>query len=267
MPDCPDGRMTRVAIGIEYDGSSYSGWQQQSHARSVQGELQRALGSVADHEVHLTAAGRTDAGVHALMQVAHFDTSAQREDHAWVLGGTTESAADVSVLWARRVPEAFHARFSALSRSYSYRILERPVRPALDRSRVCWIRRTLDVESMHAAAQVLVGEHDFSAFRAAECQSSTPVRCLAAISVSRRSEAVVEVVVTANAFLHHMVRNIVGTLLAVGAGERAPGWVGEVLESRDRRHAGITAPPQGLYFAGVDYPADFSLPSMAAGFR
>jgi tRNA pseudouridine38-40 synthase len=259
--------MTRIAIGIEYDGSAYSGWQQQDRARSVQGELQRALGSVADHEVYLTAAGRTDAGVHALMQVAHFDSSAQREEHAWVLGGTAESAADVSVLWARRVPAAFHARFSALSRSYSYRIAERLVRPALDRSRAWWIRRPLDVEAMHAAAQVLVGEHDFSAFRAAECQSATPVRRLAAITVRRPCQATVEVAVTANAFLHHMVRNIVGTLLSVGAGDQAPGWVAEVLESRDRRHAGVTAPPQGLYFAGVDYPADFNLPSMASGFR
>lgn len=259
--------MTRIAIGIEYDGSAYSGWQQQAHARSVQGELQRALGRVADHEVQLTAAGRTDAGVHALMQVAHFDTSSPREDRAWVLGGTAESAADVSVLWARRVPSAFHARFSALSRSYCYRIAERPVRPALDRSRACWMRRPLDVEAMHAAAQVLIGEHDFSAFRAAECQSATPVRRLAAISVHRRSRTTVEVVVTANAFLHHMVRNIVGTLLAVGAGDQGPGWVAEVLESRDRRCGGVTAPPQGLYFAGVDYPADFDLPSMASGFR
>jgi len=259
--------MTRIAIGVEYDGSAYSGWQQQSHARSVQGELQKALGRVADRDVHLTAAGRTDAGVHALMQVAHFDTSAQREDQAWVLGGTAVSPADVSVLWARRVPETFHARFSALSRSYCYRIVQRPVRPALDRLRACWLRRPLDVDAMHEAAQALVGEHDFSAFRAAECQSATPVRRLTAIAVRREPPACVEVAVTANAFLHHMVRIIVGTLIVVGSSSQPPRWVAEVLESRDRRRAGATAPAQGLYFAGVEYPADLGLPSMGWGFR
>ena len=252
--------MARVALGIEYDGSAYSGWQLQSHARSVQGELQRALSRIADHDVQLTAAGRTDAGVHALMQVAHFDTRASRPEQAWVRGGSTESAPDVTILWARPVPESFHARFDAISRSYLYRILNRPARPALERSRACWLRRPLDAGTMHAAAQVLVGERDFSAFRAAECQSSTPVRRLISIGVERRGE-VVEISVRANAFLHHMVRNIAGTLLAIGTGDRPVAWVADVLAARDRTLAGVTAPPQGLYFAGVEYPPEFGLPS------
>ena len=253
--------MARVALGIEYDGSAYSGWQLQSHARSVQGELQRALSRIADHDVQLTAAGRTDAGVHALMQVAHFDTRASRPAQAWVRGGSTESAPDVTILWARPVPESFHARFDAISRSYLYRILNRPARPALERSRACWLRRPLDAGTMHAAAQVLVGERDFSAFRAAECQSSTPVRRLISIGVERRGE-VVEISVRANAFLHHMVRNIAGTLLAIGTGDRPVAWVADVLAARDRTLAGVTAPPQGLYFAGVEYPPEFGLPSL-----
>ena len=252
--------MGRIALGIEYDGAAYSGWQLQSHARSVQGELQRALSLIADHDVQLTAAGRTDAGVHALMQVAHFDTHAVRPEQGWVRGGSTESAPDVTILWARPVPDAFHARFDAISRSYVYRILNRRARPALERSRACWMRRTLDAGAMHAAAQSLVGEHDFSAFRAAECQSSTPVRRLISVAVERRVE-IVEISVRANAFVHHMVRNIAGTLLAVGTGDRPVEWVAGVLAARDRTLAGITAPPQGLYFAGVEYPPELGLPS------
>ena len=256
--------MPRIALGIEYDGSAYAGWQHQAHARGVQGELERALAEVAGHEVSLAAAGRTDAGVHALMQVAHFDTSAVRPDHAWSLGGTAASADDVTVLWACEVPEQFHARYSALSRTYHYRILNRPLRPALDRLRVCWVRRPLDAERMHRAAQCLVGELDFSSFRAAECQSSTPMRRLTGISVERRGD-LVEIRVRANAFLHHMVRNIAGSLLLVGGGDRPDAWLGEVLEARDRTQAGPTAPPQGLYFAGVEYPAGFGLPCEPRG--
>lgn len=251
--------MVRIALGIEYDGSAYSGWQQQAHAPSVQAELQRALAAVAAHEVTLTAAGRTDAGVHALMQVAHFDTSVARPEFAWSRGGTAESAADVTVLWAREVPERFHARHAALSRTYVYRILNRPMRPALDRMRLCWVRRPVDANVMHAAAQALLGEHDFSSFRAAECQSSTAMRRLESVAVERDGE-VVEITVRANAFLHHMVRNIAGSLLLVGAGERPAGWLADVLAARDRTVSGPTAPPQGLYFAGVAYDDEFGLP-------
>jgi tRNA pseudouridine38-40 synthase len=251
--------MPRIAVAIEYDGSSYAGWQQQAHARGVQGELERALATVAGHEVSLTAAGRTDAGVHALLQVAHFDTSAERPGHAWSLGGTAASAEDVTVLWAREVPAHFHARHAALSRTYRYRILNRRMRPALDRLRVCWVRQPLDAAAMDRAAQRLLGERDFSAFRAAECQSSTPMRRLIEARVERRDE-VVEITVRANAFLHHMVRNIAGSLLLVGRGERSAEWLDEVLQARDRTRAGPTAPPQGLYFADVEYPAEFGLP-------
>ena len=253
--------MARIALGIEYDGSAYSGWQTQSHARSVQGELERALSRVADCPVVLTAAGRTDAGVHALSQVAHFDSDADRPLLAWVLGTNAESTADVSVLWARRVPDDFSARYSALSRSYVYRVLNRPMRPALERDRVCWQRQPLDAGLMHAAAQVLVGEHDFSSFRAAQCQSRTPIRKLLEISVVRDGECV-DLHVRANAFLQHMVRNIAGVLLAVGRGDRPPHWVAEVLAVRDRTLGGVTAPPQGLYLAAVEYPSGLDLPSV-----
>jgi tRNA pseudouridine38-40 synthase len=253
--------MPRIAIGIEYDGAAFSGWQRQGHARSVQGELEVALARVADHPVELTAAGRTDAGVHALQQVAHFDSPSLRDERAWVLGTNSGAPADVGLLWARPVPDDFHARHSALARRYRYRILNQAVRPVLERQRACWIREPLDAERMHAAARVLVGEHDFSAFRAAECQSRVPVRRLQRIAVQRTGETIV-VEVTANAFLHHMVRNLVGTLAEVGDGSRPLGWVGEVLAARDRRLSGPTAPPEGLYFLRVDYPVRFLLPSV-----
>src|SRR5512143_778467 len=253
--------MARIAFGIEYDGSSYSGWQFQAHARSVQAELEAALSRVADHPVAITAAGRTDAGVHALAQVAHFDSGAARPLQAWVLCCTALTPPDISVLWARPVSDDFHARFSALSRTYLYRILNRPVRPALDRLRVCWRRRPLDAERMHEAAQLLLGEHDFSSFRSSECQSRTPVRDLSGIEVVRSGETV-EILVRANAFLHHMVRNIAGSLLAVGCGDRPIEWIAEVLAARDRTLAGVTAPAAGLYFAGVEYPPGFGLPSV-----
>jgi len=258
--------MTRIALGIEYDGSAYAGWQHQAHARGVQSVLQAALSRVAAHEVALTAAGRTDAGVHALEQVAHFDTDAVRPEHAWVLGGTAAAPDDVTVLWARAVPGRFHARHSALSRTYVYRILNRRMRPALDRHRACWVRDPLDAEAMHRAAQHLLGEHDFSAFRAAECQSATAIRRLMAARVERQGEFV-QVTVRANAFLHHMVRNIAGSLLLIGSGQRPEDWLAAVMAGRDRTRAGPTAPPQGLYFAGVEYPAEFSLPSPGPGFR
>jgi tRNA pseudouridine38-40 synthase len=257
--------MPRIALGVEYDGSAFAGWQRQVHARSVQGELELALARVADHDVHLTAAGRTDAGVHALMQVAHFDATVSRPLQAWVLGGSAGSPPDLSVLWAREMPDSFHARFSAQSRTYLYRILSRRMRPALDRARVCWVRRPLDASAMRAAARAFLGEHDFSSFRASECQSSTPMRRVMHISVEAM-DGRVEIGVTANAFLHHMVRNIAGVLIAIGTGDRPVGWAAQVLAARDRREAGITAPPQGLYLVGAQYPADLGLPSQADGY-
>jgi len=252
--------MPRIALGLEYDGSNYRGWQSQAHANSVQAEVERALAFVADHPVEVISAGRTDAGVHAAMQVVHFDAQADRGEKGWVLGANTNLPDDISALWARIVPDEFHARYSALSRSYRYVIQNRRSRPALQRMRACWVRDHLDAPLMHRAAQHLCGEHDFTSFRAAECQSRTPMRRLERISVRRFDEYVI-IDVTANAFLHHMVRNIAGTLVAVGVGKQAPEWVADVLAARDRRLGGVTSAPQGLYFAAVRYPADWSLPS------
>lgn len=252
--------MPRIALGLEYDGSGFSGWQSQAHARGVQESVEAALSFVADHAVEIVAAGRTDAGVHARMQVVHFDAQHPRTDRGWVMGANTKLPPEVSALWAREVPEGFHARYSAMARSYRYLILNRAPRPAIARDRVCWIRHALDAERMHEAAQHLVGEHDFSSFRAAECQSRTPMRRLYSISVIRREE-IVAIQVTANAFLHHMVRNIAGVLIAVGQGEQGTDWPRTILNARDRTQGGITAPPQGLYLAGVKYAAGLQLPS------
>lgn len=260
---------SRWAVGLEYDGSAYAGWQIQESASSIQSVTERAFSAVADHPVSLTAAGRTDAGVHALGQVAHFDSPAPRSARAWVFGTNTQLPPDVSTLWAVQVPASFHARYSAVSRTYRYVILNRGARPAIGRSRVCWIHAPLDQERMTAAAISLVGEHDFSAFRSAECQSRTPIRRVEAIEV-RRKEDVVIIEVRANAFLHHMVRNIAGVLIRIGSGEAGVGWAREVLEGRDRRLGGITAPAGGLYLLKVTYPPDFGLPEApdsAAGDR
>jgi tRNA pseudouridine38-40 synthase len=252
----------RIAIGIEYDGSAYAGWQLQASAPSVQGAIEVALGAVADSPVGVTCAGRTDAGVHAIGQVAHFDTNVERSARSWALGANTNLPNDICVLWAREVPSGFHARYSALSRTYRYVILNRSSRPALARHRACWIHRPLDERSMGEAASHLLGEHDFSAFRAAECQSRTPMRRVETIDV-RRTGDYVYIDVRANAFLHHMVRNIAGVLIEVGAGDAEPAWVRTVLEGRDRTFGGVTAPPGGLYLLAVTYPAEFELPATA----
>lgn len=255
--------MPRIALGIEYDGSAFSGWQTQSHAASVQSAVEAALSAVANHQIEVVAAGRTDAGVHAAMQVVHFDTSAIRTPRSWVLGANSGLPKSVTVLWAKEVPEGFHARYGAMARSYRYCILNRAVRPALGAQNLSWIRQPLDHQRMHAAAQQLVGEHDFSSFRAAECQSRTPMRRLYQIDVARQGEVVV-VSVTANAFLHHMVRNIAGVLIAVGCGDEPVQWVAQVLAARDRTQGGVTAPPQGLYLTGVRYAPALQLPSEAS---
>ncbi|MBP6514812.1 MAG: tRNA pseudouridine(38-40) synthase TruA [Steroidobacteraceae bacterium] len=251
----------RLAIGIEYDGTAYAGWQSQTSARGVQSEVERALGVVADHPVALVCAGRTDAGVHAACQVAHFDTTAQRRMRGWVFGANTNLPNDVALLWAVPVAPDFHARYSARARSYRYVILNREVRPAIERKRVCWIHDPLDAPLMHEAAQALVGRHDFSSFRASECQSPTPVRVVESLTVRREGDRVI-IEVTANAFLHHMVRNIAGTLITVGRGERPAGWVAEALAARDRKAAGITAPAGGLYLTAVRYPEACGLPAV-----
>jgi tRNA pseudouridine38-40 synthase len=252
--------MPRIALGIEYDGSAFRGWQTQEKAVGIQSVVERALTAVADHPIEVSAAGRTDAGVHALMQVVHFDTTAQRSDRAWTLGATSNLPKQISVLWAREVSEAFHARYSAQSRSYRYYILNRPIRPAIGADYVSWEREPLDAEPMHQAAQYLLGEHDFSSYRAAACQARTPMRFVHSVTVSRTGE-IIELAITANAFLHHMVRNIAGVLIAIGKGERPIEWTREVLETRDRTQGGITAPPGGLYLTAVRYSPALQLPS------
>lgn len=248
-----------MAVGIEYDGSRYSGWQTQPHAPSVQDTVDAALSAVADQRVKTVAAGRTDTGVHATGQVVHFDTFVQRADRSWLLGANSNLPPDINVLWICAVPADFHARYSATGREYRYRILNRPVRSALLRERAWWVREVLDLGLMREAAALLIGEHDFSAFRAAACQSKTPVRDLRRLDVERRG---MEICVSceANAFLHHMVRNLVGTLVKIGRGEERPQWAAELLEGRDRRLSGITAPAAGLTLTAVHYPAEFDLP-------
>jgi tRNA pseudouridine38-40 synthase len=253
----------RLAVGLEYDGTQYAGWQQQPGLATLQDRLQQALSLVADHAVTVTGAGRTDAGVHAVAQVAHFDTTAERPLRGWVLGANSHLPADIAVNWAIDVDPAFHARHAALARSYRYLILQRATRPAILRDRACWVRTALDAAAMHQAAQALVGEHDFSSFRAVECQSATAMRRIDAIAVGVDGP-LVTVEVTANAFLHHMVRNIVGTLIEVGSGERRPDSLAATLAARDRTRAGVTAPAAGLYLWRVRYPDAFGFPEAPA---
>lgn len=248
----------RIALGIEYDGTGYNGWQRQRTGTGVQQRVEEALTKVANHKVEITCAGRTDSGVHATAQVVHFDTNAERSSRGWILGINSNLPDDISICWAQQVSDDFHARFSAVSRRYQYQILNRLIRPALQRHRAWWIYERLDASRMHEAAQRLRGEHDFSAFRAAGCQASRPVREIRDIAVRREGDRIT-LEITANAFLQHMVRNIIGTLAAIGTGEEPVEWIDEVLASRDRKHGGIAAPPHGLTFIGVDYPAEFNI--------
>jgi len=249
----------RIAVGVEYAGTRYAGWQSQDGLPTIQDELERALAAVAAHPVSAVGAGRTDAGVHAVEQVAHFDSPSQRPLRGWVLGANVELPADIAIRWAAQVPDDFHARHSAVARTYCYLVVNRRTRPALIRERAAFVHEPLSLPPMVDAARALVGRHDFSAFRAAECQAPTPVREVKEV-VIRRAGELVEFWVTADAFLHHMVRNLVGTLLEVGMGARPVAWVAEVLASRDRRAAGPTAPAGGLYLAQVRYPDRFGLP-------
>lgn len=250
----------RFAAGLEYDGTDFFGWQVQGRVRSVQQALNAALSVVADEPVATLAAGRTDAGVHACGQVVHFDTGARRSLRSWLLGVNSNLPADVVVTWVRPVPPDFHARHSATARTYRYVILNREVRSAIDRDRAWGLRGPLCERRMAEAGGLLLGEHDFSAFRGAGCQARSPVRRLERVAVTRSGDHVV-VEVRANGFLYHMVRNIVGALARVGSGEEAAGWVGQVLASRDRRLGAATAPPQGLYLAEVHYPPELGLPA------
>jgi len=250
----------RIALGIEYDGTDFCGWQRLKSDPSVQAVVEQALSRIAAHPVEICCAGRTDAGVHGRCQVVHFDTPSQRDMRGWVLGACSNLPHSVAVLWAQPVAAEFHARFSARSRRYRYRILNRPVRAALDARYVTWERLPLDAERMHEAAQALLGEHDFSAFRALSCQAAHPRRTVLRVDVRRDGKHVI-VDIEANAFLHHMVRNIVGSLLLIGRGERPVAWIGELLAGADRLLAGPTAPASGLTFIGPRYETHWGLPA------
>jgi len=249
----------RIALGLEYDGTAYNGWQRQRTGEGVQTCVEAALSNVANEDIKVICAGRTDTGVHASGQVVHFDTSSERGSRGWLLGANSKLPDDVSVIWAQPVDDSFHARFSAVSRTYHYQILNRLERSALYRHRAWWVYDPLDAERMHTAGQALQGRHDFSAYRAAGCQASTPDREITSISV-KRSEDWIMLEVSANAFLQHMVRNITGTLVAIGRGDAADDWAGTVLASRDRKKGGAAAPPHGLTLVNVAYPPEFGLP-------
>jgi tRNA pseudouridine38-40 synthase len=257
-------KIRRLSLGVRYDGSAYHGWQSQHNLSTVQAEVERALSRVANHTVTITCAGRTDAGVHATSQVVHFDSDADRTDHAWVFGANSNLPADIRVLWAKPVSQDFHARFSATARRYRYLLYNYKIRPGILRHFVGWHHRPLDEAAMQEAANYLLGEHDFSAFRGAGCQANTPIRTLRHFSIERQRQLLI-LEIEANAFLLHMVRNIVGSLLAVGDGEQKPEWIKSVLESRDRCQGGVTISPKGLYLVSVNYPDEFALPEMPVG--
>ena len=263
--------MTRIALGVAYDGRAYQGWQSQPSGLTVQDRLEKALGEFATLPVSTICAGRTDSGVHGLMQVVHFDTPLDRPDSAWVRGTNRYLPADIAVQWASPVPEDFHARFLATSRRYVYVLLESPVRPSIESGRVGWVFRPVDGEAMRAAAAHLLGEHDFSSFRASSCQAKSPVKTLTRLDIGRRTTADGESAYwrfdfEGNAFLHHMVRNIMGCLVAVGQGSQPPDWIRQVINARSRDAAAPTFSPDGLYFLGPVYAARWGLPTRTAAY-
>lgn len=248
----------RIALLVEYDGSQYHGWQAQTGLRTVQSVLERALGQVANQPVSVVCAGRTDTGVHAINQIIHFDCEKERSIRSWVYGANSFLPKDVCVKWGKEMPDSFHARYSALSRRYQYVIYNAAIRPALLTNKTTWQYRQLDHRSMDEAAQCLIGEHDFTSFRSLECQSKTPMRNIGKLQVIRKGDLII-MDITANAFLHHMVRNIVGVLMMVGSGRKPVSWVQEVLLAKDRKLGAETAPPYGLYLSAVTYPAEFGI--------
>lgn len=250
----------RIALGLEYSGVPFTGWQSQADGRGVQDALERAISAVAGAQVRTIAAGRTDTGVHATLQVVHFETDATRPQSAWVRGVNAHLPAAVAVRWAQAVPPAFHARFAATARHYTYMLVAGPTRPALLAGHVGWYHRVLDLDAMREAAVALAGTHDFSSFRTAECQAASPVKTISHLRVERHGDYV-RFDFSANAFLHHMIRNIVGVLVYVGAGKESPPWVAELLAARDRTRAAPTFAAAGLYFTGADYDAEWNLPA------
>lgn len=255
----------RLALGVSYLGQAYDGWQSQPSGRTVQDQLERALEKFATQPVSTLCAGRTDAGVHGLMQVVHFDAPVQREPFSWVRGTNTFLPADIAVHWAQPVPDAFHSRASATARRYAYIVLESAVRPSVEAGRVGWVFRPLDGAAMQQAADMLVGEHDFTSFRASACQARSPVKTLAPVSIRRRG-SYWRFDFEANAFLHHMIRNIMGCLLTIGQGHQPPGWMREVLAARSRDAAAPTFSPDGLYFLGPVYDDHWGLPQRTAAY-
>ena len=249
----------RVALGVSYDGHPYDGWQSQPSGRTVQDQLEKALGRFANQRISTLCAGRTDAGVHGLMQVVHFDTTAERSPYGWVRGTNSFLPRDIAVQWAQVVPQEFHCRASAVSRRYAYLLLESPVRPSLDAHRVGWVFQPLDLALMQQALPHLLGEHDFTSFRASACQALSPVKNLMRVDISRRG-AYWRFEFEANAFLHHMIRNLMGCLVVIGQGKQPPGWMAEVLAARSRDAAAPTFAPDGLYFLGPRYDARWGLP-------
>ncbi|MBE9516669.1 MAG: tRNA pseudouridine(38-40) synthase TruA [Proteobacteria bacterium] len=252
----------RVAAIIEYEGTNFCGWQLQDGVRTVQGEVERAFSEVANEPIRVITAGRTDTGVHASCQVIHFETDVERSNYSWLRGVNTLLPNDAALRWVGRAADDFHARFCATGRWYRYVILNRPSRLALLKGRVTHEYRPLDVEAMQHAANFLVGKHDFSSYRAAHCQAKSPVRELRKFAVTRQGDFI-HIEVYADAFLHHMVRNLAGVLMTIGAGEREPLWAHEVLEARDRTQGGITARPDGLYLTRIEYPDQFAIPLLS----
>lgn len=252
----------RIALGIEYAGTDFCGWQNQPNARTVQAQLEKATSVVANHPIEVFAAGRTDTGVHALNQVVHFDTDSIRSERGWLLGINANLPKDVNVTWVKSVDDGFNARFTAIKRRYRYLILNRLSRSAVHHNRMWWHHHPLDIERMQAAADQLVGKHDFSAFRASECQARSPIKTLDIITV-RRQQDCIAIDVEAKSFLHHMVRNLVGVMAAIGDGSKPVDWAGDVLRSVDRSQGGVTAPPQGLYLVDVEYPEQYSMPTVS----
>lgn len=255
----------RIALGISYSGNGYEGWQSQLSRNTVQDQLELALTRFAVQPVRVMCAGRTDAGVHALMQVAHFDTTVQREAASWVRGTNAFLPADIAVQWAQHVPDTFHSRGSAIARRYAYVVLESPVRPSVEAKRVGWVYRPLDGAAMQQAIAHLMGEHDFSSFRAAQCQAKSPVKTISRIEISQRA-GYWRFEFEANAFLHHMIRNIMGCLLAIGQGRYPPDWLADVVAARNRKVAAPTFSPDGLYFLGPVYEDHHGLPARTAAY-
>jgi len=254
----------RIALGIEYDGAAYYGWQRQKEVISVQEELEKALSVVANHPVTVNCAGRTDSGVHGTGQVVHFDTDADRKDVAWTLGVNANLPDDIAVRWVKHVDSSFHARFSATARRYRYIIYNSGFRPGILGAGLSHYHMLLDAELMQQAGQYILGEQDFTSFRALHCQANSPVRSIEYLNISRRSDFIV-IDIKANAFLHHMVRNIAGSLIEVGRGNQPVDWLKTLLSYKDRSKAAATAKPGGLYLVEVDYPQQFELPRPACG--